>query len=277
MNEVVLASCNPMPAGDPEHAPLIEAFAALGIEARAVAWDADYDWSQTRAVLIRSTWDYHHRRDQFVAWAKRVPNLFNPASIVEWNTHKSYLRELELRGVPIIPTRWVARGERLDLREVQWNEFVIKPAVSGGAWKTLRTTVAELPKAQEHLDALVQTHDAMVQPYLSAVEGYGERSLIWIDGEVTHALRKDPALAVGANLDGGVRVEPSAEELALSEKTLGPIASQLSYARVDTLRDDAGVLRLMELELTEPFLFFRFGPKDAPARLARSVARRSNL
>src|SRR5205807_8353319 len=96
---IVLASCSAL-AVEPEHAPLIEAFARLGEEAVAVPWDeATFDWSRPRAVLIRSTWDYHHRRDAFIAWAKQVPRLFNPARVIEENTHKFYLRRMP---VPIV-------------------------------------------------------------------------------------------------------------------------------------------------------------------------------
>ena len=279
--DVALATYSGLPDLDPDDAALLPALASRGLRAAAVRWDDErFDWSRVRACVIRSTWDYHERRDEFVAWAERAgaaTRLFNDAATVRWNTHKGYLRELEARGVSIVPTTWVAAGERADLGALLaargWDDAVIKPAVSANARDTIRVRgPRDLARAQAHLDAIVSRAagaggDAMLQPYFASVETYGERSLVFFDGEFSHAIRKHPQLplaasavtSVGTGGTGGTGGEPPAEaedaEVRFALDVLAAAARDTLYARVDIARSEAGALALMELELTEPSLF----------------------
>src|SRR5688500_18672198 len=113
-----------------------------GIDAGHPVWDDPaQDWEAYDLVVIRSTWDYTERRADYVRWAHAVPRLENSARIVEWNTDKTYLRELaELHAVPVVPTAWVTEPASLGVlvKEAGWGEVVVKPTVSAGARDTLK-------------------------------------------------------------------------------------------------------------------------------------------
>jgi hypothetical protein len=116
--------------------------------------------------------------------------------------------------------------------------------------------------AREHVQAISSDGDVVVQPYYRSVDDYGELSMIFIDGELTHAVRR-PAEELAAVTE---------EDRAVANTALRAIMEPTLYARVDLVRDDAGTMRLLELELVEPSLFFELAPRAA-ARLARAIAR----
>jgi hypothetical protein len=111
--------------------------------ARPVVWTDDgVDWSGFAACVIRSTWDYHIRRDEFLGWARRVTTacqLWNPLPMLEWNSHKGYLLRLAQSGVPVVPTVLVQQGTRSLLADIvndrSWGDCIVKPAVGAGAWQ----------------------------------------------------------------------------------------------------------------------------------------------
>src|SRR5262245_7862751 len=109
---LALATCSALPAWEVDDCVFHEALEARGIDEQPAVWDdRNVDWATFDAVLIRTTWDYQDKRAAFVAWAEQLPvPLYNPADIVRWNTHKSYLRDLEASGVPIVATEWLHRG-----------------------------------------------------------------------------------------------------------------------------------------------------------------------
>jgi glutathione synthase/RimK-type ligase-like ATP-grasp enzyme len=259
---------------------LVDALSALGFNAVPAVWnDPTVDWGSARAVVLRSVFDYTSDCDRFLEWTERVEavtTLHNPASLVRWNSHKSYLRELESRGVPIVPTEWVVAGTKLDLaalmEERGWSDAVVKPTIGNGARGAQRVTAAD---GQTHLDALVVERDAMIQPYLPATEEPGEHALIHIGGRFSHAIRKDQMLAGRPfSFDRTPPTAPDPRELELASKVLEGISeSPLLYARVDTLIDGDVVVRLMELEVIEPVLFFTKAP-GAAERMAEEIAAR---
>jgi glutathione synthase/RimK-type ligase-like ATP-grasp enzyme len=255
--------------------PLRNALLARGADVAPAVWDDPaQDWASYDLVVLRSVWDYVERRDEFVAWAHAVPRLANSARLVEWNTDKTYLRGLAEAGVPVVPTAWVTGSASLDvlLRERGWPRAVVKPAVSAGARDTMLSNGAD-PAAQALLDRLAANGTAMVQPYLPSVEDYGERSLLFMGGRLTHAVRRNPALST----DGFTRydarlVDVAPEELAVARAVLAALDETPLYARVDLARDEAGAPLLMELEVTEPQLFLRFSEPAAQALADATVA-----
>jgi hypothetical protein len=280
--DVTVLTYAKMPQLEPYDSPLMPALAALGLEAGIRAWDdPEFDWSTTKVAVVRSTWDSHLRREEFVAWADRagrLTRLYNPPEVLRWNTHKSYLRGMEAQGIPFTPTVWVPPGSTVDLgsllRERGWEALVLKPAVSAGALKTYRFPRSELPAAQAQLDALAAEAEVMVQPYLSAFEKEGERGYIFLDGTFSHAVRRPPGLAdTPRSFQQPHLFEPLPHELRLAEQVLAAAGAPLLYARVDVATDNEGRTCLQELEATEPSLFLSLDP-SAAIRLAQAIARR---
>ncbi|MBK7643339.1 MAG: hypothetical protein IPJ19_09840 [Planctomycetes bacterium] len=275
-----IATCKPLPETDLDEDLLLAALAARGIQARMAAWnDPAQDWDARVPTVIRSTWDYIHDLPRFLAWAERAEHsapLWNPLAVVRANVHKRYLVELDARGVPTVPTALVERARACSIaalaRERGWQRLMLKPAVGAGSFGARRFEAHEHESAQSHLDALLAQGDALVQPYLESVEGHGERALVWIDGEFTHAVRKSPRFADGfESVSEALPIESDERELA--EAVLADAPTGLLYARVDVARGPDGRPRLMELELVEPSLFLRQHP-PACARLVAALARR---
>jgi glutathione synthase/RimK-type ligase-like ATP-grasp enzyme len=252
---------------DDERDVALAAWREAGIEGRAEQWDDPaVDWSAYDAVVVRSVWDYLDRRGDFLAWARRVERdtkLLNPAAVLESNTDKTYLRDL---GVPIVPTHWSAE----DLPH--WEEYVVKPAISAGARDTIRT--ADRDQAEAHAVALAATgRTPMVQPYLDMVELEGETSLLYFNRRFSHAVRRNPMLSPGKTGADQVRAEPrtpAPDQVELAEKVLAAIPQALLYARIDLVRLPDGTPVVIEVELTEPYLFLRYEPRAA-ANLATAL------
>jgi hypothetical protein len=254
------------------------------VQAITVIWDdRDIDWSTFDLVVLRSPWDYIRRREDFVAWARSVRRLANPADVVEWNTDKRYLADLAAAGIPVIPTAFLAPDEAW--APPAYAEYVIKPAVSAGSQDTGRYGRAHEAEARALVTRLQRGGRlTMVQPYLPAVDTYGETSLLYFADpangmlRLSHAIRKGPMLT---GPDNGVEAlykeedisprEPSAAEVAVGDAVISTVPHGLLYARVDLIPDPEGNPLLIELELTEPSLFFGYA-QGAAERFARSVA-----
>jgi glutathione synthase/RimK-type ligase-like ATP-grasp enzyme len=264
---------------------LLAGLEARGLRTARVAWsNPDFDWSRTRAAVFRSTWDYFERFAEFSAWMDRVERgtrLFNAPELVRWNVDKHYLRDLAGRGVNVPVTRFIERGETTTLREAfaacGWSEAILKPAVSGAARHTYRLNAANLDAHEAVLRELLREEAMMLQPFLGSVLTQGELSLIVIGGRCTHAVRKiaKPGdFRVQDDHGGTVHPHtPTADEAAFAERAVAACPQAPLYARVDAVRDESGALSLMELELVEPELFFRFRPPAADA-LAGAIAER---
>jgi len=281
MRDVALVTCRQMPEPDPDQDLMLEALAGRGLSAGLAAWnDPDVDWSRSRVAVVRSTWDYYHDRDGFVRWAERAgaaTRLFNPAPVLAWNSDKIYLGELAARGLSVVPTVFVERGERRDLGatmdERGWTKVVVKPRISAGSFETYAFERGALRGGE--LEARAAERPVMVQPYVRSVDGHGERSLIWIDGELTHSIRKTPRF-VGASESVSAALPIDDAERAFAARVaevVGFAERGLLYARVDAARDEEGRPMLMELEVVEPSLFLAQSPA-ALARFAAAVERR---
>ena len=285
---LAIATCAELPDLDPDDVPLRAALAERGIAADIVVWDdPTIDWGTYQHVLIRSTWDYTSRPTQFADWTRRVERtstLLNPADVVGWNIDKTYLRDLETAGLPIVPTIWLDPERNFDSRAIHtrfpaFGDFVVKPTVSAGSRDTGRYQAEVTPSrslAIMHAKNLLGVgRRVMIQRYLRQVDTAGETALIFFDGQFSHAVRKGPIL------DGPFRAddnklyereemsprEPSDAEREVAERVvaalpqLAPgVSAPLLYARVDLIPDDEGNPRVLELELTEPSFFFAHAP-----------------
>jgi glutathione synthase/RimK-type ligase-like ATP-grasp enzyme len=266
---------------------LREAFAERGAEAHSVVWDGeDPGWEEFDLCLVRSTWDYHDAYPEFLEWTRKVgaaTALRNPAELIAWNSEKTYLRELAEAGTPTVPTVWIGRDSEPDaeaiLAEQGWEEAVIKPTVDLGA-KNLHRVRAGGGEAQATLEAVLGRGEAMLQPFLPSLESEGELSLIYIDGELSHAVRKRPApgdFRVQSIWGGTMEAaKPGAGEMEIGDSALSQLAEPPLYARVDLVTDLNGAACLIELELIEPNLYLSIYP-NAAARLAEAALLRIDV
>jgi hypothetical protein len=273
--DVAIASCLVLPEPDPDEAPLTEALRSEGLSVETLGWDdASADFSRARVTLLRSTWNYPEAPEAFASFIDRTAKstaLYNGAPTVHWNLHKRYLLALERAGVPVVPTRLIERGASTTLASIMHDlgteRAVVKPAISAASRGTIKVDAGDLARGEAHLRALAVKEDVLVQPYLSSVEGHGERAVVWIDGAVTHAVRKSPRFAGGAeSVSTAVDVAP--DEIALAERAIAVAPGPLLIARIDVARGDDGRPMVMELELIEPSLYF----VQSPTALARYVA-----
>ena len=274
-SRVALATCAELPGLGEDEPLLLEALRARSVDAEPAVWDdRSIDWNGFDLVVVRSTWDYAPRRDEFVAWARSVPRLLNAADVIAWNTDKRYLG-----GLPgAVHTTFVAPGEDWAPPE---GEFVVKPTISSGSINTARYRPGEEDRARAHVRQLLAAgRHAMVQPYLSAVDEVGETALVFFEGRFSHAIRKGQMLHAGRGPGTGLYVDenirprdPSAAEREAAERVLDAIPwsrDELLYARVDLIPGGDGAPRLVELELAEPSLFLSYSA-GAPERLARLI------
>jgi hypothetical protein len=273
---VALATCEELPEPDVDADLLLAALRDQGVEARVVAWDGDPSRLEGASlVVLRSTWNYHLKIDAFLAWVDdHAARLRNPAAIVRWNAHKGYLRDLERDGFPVVPTVWIARGQACDLDEVAgrrgWRDVVVKPAISAASHATRRFRGPPFDGA--FAAELVARADVMIQPYMPSVDELGERSIVCIDGEVSHAVRKKARFADDAEQTSSGALAVREEERHLAERVLSRFGERLLYARIDLMRDAQGDPRLSEVELIEPSLFLVQRPAAA-TRFASAIAR----
>ncbi len=263
--------------------------AALGWTVEEVPWRRDANWDAFDVVVVRSPWDYQDAPDDFFRVLEAVDRssarLENPLSVMRWNLRKTYLRDLDAAGVPIVPTVWADGLTTAALADAvrQWGEVVAKPQVSANADGTFR--LADDHEAWGEAVSTLADRPVMVQPFLQSVVEEGEWSTFALGGEVSHAILKTPAAGdfrVQEEHGGTIRtVEPSEELLALTSAALAavPWPDPLLYARVDAVRLPDGVpggvadgsLAIIELELIEPSLYFPYGPGSAE-RFARALA-----
>lgn len=277
--QVVFATAARMPIPDPETHLVVDLLAEAGIHAEIHPWNEPYPFAAVPLVVGRTTWDYVADVGAFAEWVRAVDagtELENPAALMLWNLHKSYLVELAAAGVPVVATRLLARGASRAERAAALDgldEVVIKPAVSGGARGTIRAA-ADDPAAAAHLDALLRDGEALVQPFEAEI-ARGETSLIYLGGELSHAVRKTPA-----DHDWRVQVQyggvndvhiPTEAERAVGAAALAALPAAPLYARIDLV----GVRqpRLMEAELIEPQLFLPYAPGAAERYAAVLLAR----
>lgn len=266
-----------MPAADADYAavapeylePFRPAFATRGLELAARPWtDGPGDGAATLALLA---WGYHldvaRWQDVLAGWpADRL--LFNPPALMAWNTRKTYLRDLDAAGLPIVPSLFgpadadtvAAAFAHFDCAEV-----VAKPQVSGGSWLTQRLRPG---------DPVEAIPDAIIQPFLPAVGGEGELSFLFVGGTFSHAVRKVAAAGdfrIQPQFGGTFsRFDPEPADLALAQRVITAAPHAPLYARVDLIRLADGKLALMELEVIEPDLYLDHGD-DVAGKLADAL------
>jgi O-ureido-D-serine cyclo-ligase len=285
---------------DEDLPPLTAALERAEIAHEVVCWDdPGIDWARFGIVLLRSPWDYVPRLPAFLAFAEqaaRLSQLQNPLAVIRWNTDKHYLQDLQRAGVATVPSVFAEPGASAAAALVQFfvgdfDEFVIKPSVGAGSKDAARYHRDDVDRAESHLQRLLdQGRSVLMQPYLGRVDHYGETSLIYFNGVFSHAIRKGPLLARAVDPTGDLFApeaitarQPTAAERQIADQVIAALAADrrfqaltpLLYVRIDLLSADDGTPRLLELETTEPSLFFNFSA-GAAERFVAALKRRMN-
>ena len=278
---IALATSATFPDLAPDDHLLANWLSSQGHEVRIKIWDEPEDWRQFDAVVVRSCWDYHEKRQRFIEWIDTVEaagvRLLNPPALLRWNHDKSYLQELKKNGIPTVATEWLSRRAAANLQEVLqrrgWPRAVIKPRVSATAWRTSTTSLESAVEDQAALTELLHDEDVMVQPFLEEIVTHGELSFIYFNGERSHVVLKRARqgdFRVQEEFAGTVETVPTNDALwQQADAVIATLDSTALYARVDgpVLGDR---LHVLEFELIEPALYLAFD-KLAAARFGAAV------
>jgi hypothetical protein len=274
---VTLVTCDAQSVLTRSDRALKEELENLGASVRVAIWtDSKVDWSASSLTVIRSTWDACARFREFELWLRRIEaetRVCNPVGKILWNFEKHYLTDLQRRGIKVIPTIYFQAGSRISLNptDVNWPEVVAKPSIGASSFAVRRFSMpCELSLLEDHLNEILSRTGALVQRFEETVTTLAERSLVFIGGEYSHAVRRLP-FNTGDTPDlPEFDHEAEETEIAFSTQVLEVSDSRkLAFARVDILPGPTG-LRLMELELIEPALFLTRKP-GAAHRLASTL------
>lgn len=284
---ICLATCNKVPDLTEDDRLFREVLAAKGWTVESARWDdPEIRWQHYAAVILRSTWDYHLRIEEFRAWLECCQaagaRLLNPPELVRWNLHKGYLFDLEKEGVRIVPTHLIERGTGCKLgalmAERGWREAVIKPAISATAHRTFRVLRQDAGGAEDRIRAYAADCDLLIQPFLPEIVSQGELSFLFFGNELSHTVLKRARAGdyrVQNDFGGTAeRFEPSpelAEQASAIARAL-PASEPWLYARIDAVELE-GTLALMEAELIEPQLFFTVQHPQAAEAMASALER----
>lgn len=286
---IALATCEKFPQFYGGEQLILAELERAGLAWQAPFWtDPTVDWASYDVVVIRTIWDYFERYTEFRAWLEKLKSagarVLNPVATIEMNCDKLYLRALEERGVATVPTCWIAPGTApaevaRQLEALDWHEIVIKPSVSGGAFRTERLTLTELRARPNPLADILADSHAMVQPFLPEIAEAGEWSFLFFGGQFSHSVVKRPKAGdfrVQMNHGGTYEAETASAEIQRQAQAAldacrhlpGGDAPRL-YARVDgVVQGDRFVV--VEIELIEPYLFLDQDEK-APARFVAAL------
>lgn len=250
----------------------VDALRARGLHVEPVIWSESA--RRPDAVVIRSCWDYHLREAAFRAWIARLErdgvSVINTPALVRWNLHKSYLADLQSRGVPAVPTVLVRSADARTLRDIidgaGWDDAVVKPAVSLNAWETWRVPARDAEAHEDRFVHLRSTGDVLVQKFLQQVTSDGEWSLVFFGDRFSHAVRKLPKTGdfrVQVDHGGSFTTEsPAARLIDDATRVIHSLPVRPIYCRIDgVMADDAFVV--MEVECIDPVLFFEQHPPAA--------------
>ena len=259
------------------------ALAALEMKLIEVRWReiaeraAEFD-----AILPLLVWDYFEGNEvaflAAIAKAEATTPVFNSFDLLKWNSDKSYLEDLEARGAPVIRTLTVDGVTKANVAQafetLETDTLVIKPTVGGGAWRQVLhkrgdpfPATSELPPA-----------GALLQAFLPSVLEEGEFSFLYFGGHFSHAVRKTPKSGdyrIQSTYGGTEEAyEPTTVELQTASDILQVLDVTPLYARVDLLRGPDRMLKLIELEMLEPYFYLPHAPGDGSDNLgAQNFAR----
>ncbi len=282
MKNVALVTYSDEPELTTDDALLIEPLESLGIKVHAAPWDVPCRWEQFDLIVLRSTWGYHKKLNEFTNWIKSLESrglpVQNPAALMLWNTDKHYLLDLKKQGFNVMPGIIVEQDNPIALadalRQNNWNDAVFKPVISASAFLTHRTSLDKAESDQVMFEEALSHSAVLVQPFAEEVVSEGEWSLIFFDGAYSHSVLKIPKggeFRTQPSLGGQLaQVVPPKSLINEAEEIVKSLPQQPLYARVDGINSDDHLV-VMELELIEPALWIG-SSQDAPERMAAAIS-----
>ncbi|MBD3638509.1 MAG: hypothetical protein HUJ25_14245 [Crocinitomicaceae bacterium] len=263
---------------------LMKALEKRGFSCTKLDWaDPNMDWSQPKACIFRSVWDYFHRFNEFERFLGKVDGLthfINPITQIKWNMDKHYLLDLEQKGIPIVESCFLEIGDARTLeqihKELGWQKTVLKPCVSGGGRHTYLLNSENYADHEEVYAELISKEAMILQPFQEQIIDKGEVSHMVMGGKYTHSVlkkAKDGDYRVQDDFGGAVHdYQASQEEIDFAEQVAKACDPLPAYARIDVVWDNEDKLAISEVELIEPELWFRKHP-PAATLLADEIAK----
>ena len=264
---------------------LIEPMKNIGWIAEEVSWrNENVNWNGFDAVIVRSTWDYQNDFKNFLDVLEKIDkasHLENNFDLMKWNMNKSYLFDLEKKGVRIVETIWEKRFNSETAHHyfdrIKSNEIIIKPNISANADNTFRLSREKLNEKLHELEKIFAERDFMVQPFMQNIVEEGEYSLFFFNGEFSHCVLKKPKekdFRVQEEHGGKFKsVVPTEMQKAIGKNIIDKLSVIPLYGRTDLVRTDDNDFALMELELIEPSLYFNMD-SESPTRFTKAFAER---
>ena len=266
---IALLTCEKIPALIIEDQKLIPELAQHGITAKAVIWDdKTVDWTSFDYLIFRNIWDYFEKEIEFNIWLGKIEKLgiktLNAIEIIQQNKHKFYLKEIENKGITIIPTVFIDKTNHLNLSQLipsHWKKAVIKPAFSGGAYLTTVFEVSEIATINDQYKVFAQEKELLLQEFIPEIQTLGETSFIFFNKKYSHCIIKKPVegeFRIQVQFGGKyTAIQPSAALIEKAQKVVDTFQGKLLYARVDGIIMNEE-LHLMEIECIEPDLYFEY-------------------
>ncbi|MBR9853943.1 MAG: hypothetical protein GYB37_05105 [Algicola sp.] len=267
---------------------VLEAIKSEGLNVIRKPWDdPDFDWSETKYALFRTTWDYFNRFAEFSEWLKKASKqtkFINSKNLIHWNIDKHYLQDLSNNGVTIPKTLFVEKGSEITLEGTlakattengfTANAYILKPCVSAAARHTYKIQQSEVLQYEDTFQKLIANETMILQEFQHNIVSEGEISLMLFNGEFTHAvlkIAKTGDFRVQDDFGGSVHnYSPSAEQIVFAKNVVKAAPELPVYARVDIFKNNDGNWALAELEIFEPELWFRLNP-SAANRMASAI------
>jgi len=262
---------------------LVEPLRKNGWEVHEVPWRRkNTDWDRFDIVIIRSPWDYYHDPEKFLDVLENIDHssarLENSLEMVRWNIDKRYLRDIQAKGIPIVPTHWRPKWGEQNITSFfklfDAEEIIIKPVISAGADCTFRLQKYPPKATLKEIRSIFAEQPFMVQPMMQNIIEEGEFSLFYFSGTYSHTVLKTPKqgdFRVQEEHGGQLRlIKPEKKLKNLGKQTMQMLHETPLYARIDFVRTSDNHFALMELELIEPSLYFNMDP-ESPERFVKAL------
>ncbi len=285
------------PPFTPDDQLVVNALRNMGVSVHPLIWGKE-DIDQLKSfdlLVMRSPWDYMDTLESkklFIEWLNFLKEndirVENNIDFMLWLINKKYLKDIENEGVKIIPTKVIELNQIVSLEKefIDLGPLVIKPSCSAsGQGLHCIQTRARAKDFQEEFDLVISKESHLIQPLIEAIKTHGEWSLIFIDGNYSHAVHKTTAensILSHTEYGGSLNFREAPTDLISYAENILPKISEAFriksgientyiplYLRCDFI-EDKGQYLLSECEGVEPELFFRSKPQAAQT-FARSL------